>query len=173
MLGAAHHDAIELVRHRPPTAPRNGSADVAHTSGTLWWLADDPLLPQPAREAVAAPDNEVLVSAATAWEIAITKAAGRLEALDDLLGVIEANDFEMLPITPAHALAAGGLPFHHSDPFDRMLIAQARTETLTLVSVDGRFPHYDVGLLQLIQIEKLPPPRARTQAEAASHRSEL
>jgi PIN domain nuclease of toxin-antitoxin system len=82
-------------------------------------------------------------------EIAVKRAAGRLEAPDDLLEAIEANDFETLPITAIHAVLAGGLPAHHSDPFDRMLIAQARAETLTLVSVDGRFPQYDVELLPL------------------------
>lgn len=115
----------------------------------LWWLSDDPLLPAAAGEAIAAPETEVLVSAATAWEIAIKKAAGRLDAPDDLLEVVEANDFETLPINVVHALAAGALPLHHSDPFDRMLIAQARAESLTLISVDGRFPRYDVELLAL------------------------
>jgi PIN domain nuclease of toxin-antitoxin system len=115
----------------------------------LWWLSDDPLLPTAAREAIASPESEVLVSAATAWEIAIKQAAGRLEAPADLLEAVEANDFEMLPITAAHALGAGALPPHHSDPFDRMLIAQARAERLTLISVDNRFPQYDVDLLPL------------------------
>ena len=115
----------------------------------LWWLADDPHLPPAAREAIALPHSEVLVSAATVWEIAIKKAAGRLEVPDDLLEAIAANDFQTLPITAIHAVLAGDLPPHHSDPFDRMLIAQARTETVTLVSVDGRFPQYDVELLPL------------------------
>jgi len=113
----------------------------------LWWLSDDPLLPAVAREAIASPENEVLVSAATAWEIAIKQAAGRLEAPADLLEAMEANNFETLPISVAHALAAGALPPHHLDPFDRMLIAQARTDSLTLISVDSRFPQYDVDLL--------------------------
>ncbi|MHB1444597.1 MAG: type II toxin-antitoxin system VapC family toxin [Acidimicrobiales bacterium] len=115
----------------------------------LWWLSDDPLLPAVAREAIASPESEVLVSAATAWEIAIKRAAGRLDAPDDLLEAVGANDFETLPITAAHALAAGALPPHHSDPFDRMLIAQARAEGLTLISVDDRFPQYNVDLLPL------------------------
>ena len=115
----------------------------------LWWLSDDPLLPTAAREAIVSPESEVLISAATAWEIAIKQAAGRLDAPDDLLEAVEANDFETLPITAAHALAAGALPPHHSDPFDRMLIAQARAEHLTLISVDNRFPQYEVELLPL------------------------
>ncbi len=115
----------------------------------LWWLADDILLPAAAREAIASPDNSIVISAATAWEIAIKKAAGRLEAPDDLIEALDANDFDTLPISAAHALSAGSLPAHHSDPFDRMLIAQARTEGLKLVSVDSRFAHYDVELLAL------------------------
>jgi PIN domain nuclease of toxin-antitoxin system len=115
----------------------------------LWWLADDPHLPQAAGEAIASLDNEVLVSAATVWEIAIKKGAGRLEVPDELLEAVGANDFEILPITAIHAVQAGGLPPHHSDAFDRMLISQARAENLTLVSVDGRFEQYDVDLLPL------------------------
>jgi PIN domain nuclease of toxin-antitoxin system len=114
-----------------------------------WWLADDTLLPAAARDAVVSPDNSIVISAATAWEIAIKKAAGRLDSPDDLIEAVDANDFDTLPITAAHALSAGSLPAHHSDPFDRMLIAQARTEGLTLVSVDSRFARYDVELLAL------------------------
>jgi PIN domain nuclease of toxin-antitoxin system len=115
----------------------------------LWWLADDPSLPPLAADAIANPDVEVIVSAATAWEIAIKRAAGRLEAPDDLLGALDANAFDSLSITVSHAAAAGGLPEHHSDPFDRMLIAQAQTEGLTLITVDRRFPDYEVDLLPL------------------------
>lgn len=116
----------------------------------LWWLADDPSLPDRAREAIADPGTTVLVSAASAWEIAIKRAAGKLEAPDDLLDVIDANGFQGLAITAEHALRAGGLPAHHADPFDRMLLAQATAERLTLVSVDIRFPAYDeVDLLPL------------------------
>lgn len=115
----------------------------------LWWLAADPLLPLAARDAIVSPENEVAISAATAWEIAIKQAVGRIEAPNDLLDTLEANDFDTLPITAAHALIAGGLPPHHSDPIDRMLIAQARAESLILVSVDSRFHQYDVELLPL------------------------
>ena len=115
----------------------------------LWWLAADPYLPTAAGEAIASTDNVVVVSAASAWEVAIKKAVGRLDAPDDLLDALDANNFDTLPITVAHAVAAGGLPTHHSDPFDRMLIAQARAEHLVLVSVDTRFRRYDVELLPL------------------------
>lgn len=115
----------------------------------LWWLADDPSLPPAAGEAIASLDNTVLVSAATAWEIAIKKAAGHLDAPDDLEDALRANDLQALAMTVAHALAAGALPPHHSDPFDRMLIAQAKAEDLVLVSVDRRFCDYEVELLAL------------------------
>ena len=115
----------------------------------LWWLSDDPLLPAAAREAIASPESEVTISAASVWEIAIKKAAGRLDAPDDLVEALATDDFETLPITVAHAVAAGALPPYHSDPFDRILIAQARTNDLTLISIDRRFPQYDVELLPL------------------------
>jgi PIN domain nuclease of toxin-antitoxin system len=115
----------------------------------LWWLADDPALPERAADAISGTDNSIIVSAATAWEIAIKKATGRLEAPDDLLDALDENDFDQLPITALHALTAGNLPAHHSDPFDRMLIAQAQLEGVTLASVDTRFPAYDVELLPL------------------------
>ena len=115
----------------------------------LWWLADDPALPERASDTIANADTAVVVSAATAWEIAIKKAIGRLEAPDDLLDALHDNGFDQLPISAPHALAAGELPPHHSDPFDRMLIAQAQIERAMLVSVDDRFSAYDVELLPL------------------------
>jgi PIN domain nuclease of toxin-antitoxin system len=115
----------------------------------LWWLADDPSLPEGARHAIADPGNSVFISAADGWEMAVKKATGRLDAPDDLLEALDDNDFDTLPITVAHALSAGGLPAHHADPFDRLLIAQTQAEGVTLVTVDRRFSEYDVELLPL------------------------
>ena len=115
----------------------------------LWWLADDPALPRAAAEVVADPVTTAVVSAASVWEIAVKRAAGRLEVPDDLLEVLVAGDFQPLPLAASHPLSARGLPPHHRDPFDRMLIAQARCEGLTLISVDERFAEYDVELLDL------------------------
>jgi len=115
----------------------------------LWWLADDEHLPGRAAATIADPDTEVVVSAASAWEIAIKQAAGRLDTPEDLLDAVAANDFGTLAITADHAMAAGRLPAHHADPFDRMLIAQAQIEGFTLVSVDRRFSEYEVDLLRL------------------------
>jgi PIN domain nuclease of toxin-antitoxin system len=113
----------------------------------LWWLSDDEALPPRAAQVIADSGTVVLVSAASVWEIAIKKAVGRLDAPDDLLDALDASAFDALAITAAHAVAAGELPAHHADPFDRMLIAQARVEGLTLITVDDRFAEYEVNLL--------------------------
>ena len=97
---------------------------------------------------MAAPDNQVFVSAVTAWEIAIKRALGRLKfPIDRFDDILVRMGFDTLPILPAHAIAAGSLPRHHDDPFDRMLIAQARVESLTLVSSDQAVGRYDVPVL--------------------------
>jgi len=97
---------------------------------------------------VAAPDNQVFVSAVTAWAIAIKHALGRLKfPIDRFDDILVRMGFDTLPILPAHAIAAGSLPRHHDDPFDRMLIAQARVESLTLVSSDQAVALYDVPIL--------------------------
>jgi PIN domain nuclease of toxin-antitoxin system len=99
------------------------------------------------RAALASPDNQVLISAVTAWEIAIKRALGRLRfPLDRFADIMQRMGFDALPILPAHAIMAGGLPRHHDDPFDRMLIAQALTENLTLVSLDTAVARYDVAI---------------------------
>jgi PIN domain nuclease of toxin-antitoxin system len=115
----------------------------------LWWLSGDEALPARAAQVIADSATAVLVSAASAWEIAIKKAVGRLEAPDDLRDALDANAFDALAITATHALAAGELPTHHGDPFDRMLIAQARMEGLTLITVDDRFSEYEVDILPM------------------------
>lgn len=114
----------------------------------LWWLAEDPKLGKEAREAVADPSSTVLVSAATVWELAIKAALGKLD-LDgaDLVEEIEANGFIELPMTARHAQAAATLPRHHDDPFDRMLIAQARVEGLTIVTRDSAFGAYGIAVV--------------------------
>ncbi len=98
--------------------------------------------------AVASPDNRVLVSVASGWEIAIKHALGRLVfPVDRFEDVLQQMGFDALPIQVRHAIAAGRLPRHHDDPFDRMLIAQALTEGLTLVSTDPAVARYDVAIL--------------------------
>ncbi len=105
-------------------------------------------LDERARAAIVSPEHHVLVSAATVWEIAIKRSLGRLEFPLERFGeVMERMGFEPLPIHPGHAIAAGGLPRHHDDPFDRMLVAQAQLENLTLVSEDAAIARYDVRTL--------------------------
>jgi PIN domain nuclease of toxin-antitoxin system len=116
------------------------------THALLWWLADEGLNAE-AREAITDPANLVAVSAASAWEISIKKALGKLAAPDDLEQQVQTGGFVSLPISIAHAIAAGRLPRHHDDPFDRMLIAQALAEGLTIVTRDKRFDDYGVALL--------------------------
>ena len=113
----------------------------------LWWLAADPGLSPAARSVIAEGANTVFVSAATAWEMAIKRALGKLIVPDDLEGAVTASGFQSLPITMAHALLAGALPRHHDDPFDRMLIAQAQSEGLTIVTRDAQFSAYGVPIL--------------------------
>ncbi|HTG35633.1 MAG TPA: type II toxin-antitoxin system VapC family toxin [Thermoanaerobaculia bacterium] len=114
----------------------------------LWWLAEDPKLSAGARQAVADPSSIIHVSAATVWELSIKASLGKLD-LDgaDLLEEIEENDFIELPMTARHSLAAATLPRHHDDPFDRMLIAQAKLEGLTIITRDPAFRTYGVPLL--------------------------
>jgi PIN domain nuclease of toxin-antitoxin system len=116
------------------------------THALLWWLDDEGLTTQ-ARDAIADPANLVVVSAASAWEISIKKALGKLAAPDDLAQQVLAGGFLPLPVSIAHGVAAGQLARHHEDPFDRMLIAQAYAEGLTIVTRDKRFDVYGVALL--------------------------
>ena len=112
----------------------------------LWWLGDDERLPTRMREAVADGENEVLVSAASAWEVSIKAALGKLTVPEGLRAELREQGFTELPVTVEDGLAAGALPRHHDDPFDRMLIAQAARRGLQLLTVDRRFGDYDVRI---------------------------
>ncbi len=112
----------------------------------LWWLADDPALSEQARLLIAN-EPEVFASAASAWEIAIKRALGKLESPEDLLAALDEGGIRRLPIEFEHASVAGALPRHHDDPFDRMLVAQAQHEGLTLLTSDARISSYAVAVL--------------------------
>ena len=115
----------------------------------LWWIEDDSKLRADLRATIADPANEVLVSAATLWEAAIKRALGKLRfETPVLLAALNRGGIDVLPIAAEHALAAGDLPRHHDDPFDRMLIAQAIAENLILVSSDAQLRVYPVGLIE-------------------------
>ncbi|HEX2478130.1 MAG TPA: type II toxin-antitoxin system VapC family toxin [Geminicoccaceae bacterium] len=115
----------------------------------LWWIADDPKLRADIRNTVTDPDHDILVSAASIWEAAIKRAVGKLRfETPVLLDTLQRGGLRVLPITAEHALAAGGLPRHHDDPFDRMLVAQAMAERLTLITRDGRLRDYQVAIIE-------------------------
>ena len=115
----------------------------------LWWLADDPKLGEEARNRISDPKSSVFVSAATVWEISIKRTLGKLEVPSDLLSQLELNRFQPLSMTISHAYAAGSLPRHHDDPFDRMLVAQATRESLVLVTSDPRIGLYGIETLNV------------------------
>lgn len=116
----------------------------------LWWLNDDSQLGEKARAAILDERNQVFVSAASGWEIAIKKAIGSLEAPDNLDALVEDEGFSHLPITFFHGEQAGALPAHHKDPFDRMLVAQAQAEGLIVVTKDPEIKKYGVRVMEAL-----------------------
>jgi PIN domain nuclease of toxin-antitoxin system len=116
------------------------------THTVIWWLADDPTLAEETKTLIEE-EPDVYVSSATLWEISIKQAIGKLQEPPDLPRYVREADFRDLPITHDHAVAAGRLPPIHRDPFDRMLVAQARCEGLTVVTRDRHIREYEVELL--------------------------
>ena len=110
----------------------------------LWWLSDDSQLGEKTRRAISNPRNQVYVSAASTWEISIKKTMGKLSAPDDMDAIVEDEGFDKLPITLFHGEQAGLLPEHHKDPFDRVLIAQAQSEGLIIVTNDEKITQYGI-----------------------------
>lgn len=113
----------------------------------IWWFNGDERLGQQARAEIGNSQNEVYVSAASVWEMAIKKQLGKLDAPDDIEQRVELAGFSKLAISMFHAQEAGTLPNHHKDPFDRMLIAQAQITGLIILTKDEHFPKYGVRLL--------------------------
>jgi len=118
------------------------------THALLWWLSDDPSLSAAARRAMAETSNVLLVSAASAWEIATKVRLGRLpgaaELAADFQGFMRREGFTTLDITADHGIRAGLLPGPHKDPFDRMLISQAQAENVPIVTNERTFETYGV-----------------------------
>jgi len=110
----------------------------------LWWLDNPSQLSDAARKAIADADSHIFVSAAVAWEMAIKKSVGRLDFPGNLPDVLSSGDIDVLDINLRHALAVADLPTHHHDPFDRIQIAQANLENLTLITRDKDIRKYDV-----------------------------
>lgn len=117
------------------------------THALLWWLDDDPSLSAEARAAVASRANQVYVSAASWWEAGVKQATGKLRLTDDFEETVLRQPFLPLPLTGRHMLESARLPMIHKDPFDRMLVAQCRSEGLALVSRDQLLAGYGIELV--------------------------
>ena len=116
------------------------------THVVLWWRTDSARLNGAVRRAIGTAEV-AWVSAASGWEVAIKQSLGKLRLDDSFAAMVADSDFQELPVTLAHAEELPALPPHHTDPFDRMLIAQARVEGATVVTHDRQFDGYDVPIL--------------------------
>lgn len=119
---------------------------IVDTQAFLWWVTDDPRLSRRARAAIA--DDHCFVSVASCWEMAIKVSLGKLDmprpVARFLQEQLEVNGFTLLPISLEHTAAVTDLPFHHRDPFDRLIAVQARLEEIPVVSSDTAFKAYGV-----------------------------
>jgi PIN domain nuclease of toxin-antitoxin system len=117
----------------------------------LWFALDSPELSSTARDLIIDAENEILLSVASAWEIAIKVSIGKLTLSQPftlfLPDQLRRNDIELLPVTLPHIQHIATLPFHHKDPFDRMIIAQSLVEKIPLISIDAVFDAYSVQRL--------------------------
>jgi PIN domain nuclease of toxin-antitoxin system len=117
------------------------------THTALWWLAGDPRIAGDAERQLSDETNRVLLSAAVIWEVAIKRSLGKLQAPVDLAATLLGAGAQPLPVTLDHAAAVEMLPWHHRDPFDRLLVAQALTENAAIVSQDERLRGYGVPVV--------------------------
>lgn len=117
------------------------------TNTLLWWRGGSPRLHARVSDQISDPDNDIVVSIASLWEIAIKRGLGKLRFPEDIEEVIAEEEFDLLNITYAHLRVLGDLPRHHSDPFDRLLISQSLAERMPIVTNDRAFAAYEVGLV--------------------------
>jgi PIN domain nuclease of toxin-antitoxin system len=117
------------------------------TNALLWWRDASPQLPSQVHGQIADGRNEIMVSAATLWEIAIKRTVGKLRFPDDFEEVMHQEGFTLLPISFLHLRALEALPTHHRDPFDRLLIAQALADGIPIATSDRAFAAYGVQIL--------------------------
>ena len=113
----------------------------------VWWVTDSPRLTTTCRDAIVDATNEVVVGVGALWELAIKRSLQRLHFPFDFETVLHDENFQVLPISFAHLRALDGLPRHHRDPFDRLLIAQALTEGVPIATSDRRFVAYGVQVV--------------------------
>jgi PIN domain nuclease of toxin-antitoxin system len=137
----------------PPTSPRHSvptdeNPALLDTQAVLWMLARDARLSEAARAVIANRLRQIAVSAVSLWEIAIKRSLGKLTAPIDLGRRLAATgQVDLLPVSPRHAEAVGDLPWHHRDPFDRLLVAQALIEGMAIVSSDAELARYGVTVV--------------------------
>jgi PIN domain nuclease of toxin-antitoxin system len=116
----------------------------------IWFLEGNNLLSKHRRQIVADSNNDIFISIASLWEIAIKISIGKLtltKPLADVIKHIAAEDIEVLLISPEHTLQVSTLPFHHRDPFDRIIISQAQIENLPVMTDDREFGHYGINII--------------------------
>jgi PIN domain nuclease of toxin-antitoxin system len=113
----------------------------------VWFVAADPVLAADVAAAIRDDANSAVVSVASVWELEIKRAKGLLAVPHDAGARLNTAGFDLLDVTLTHVVRAAELPAHHRDPFDRMLVAQAQTEQLTLVTADAALERYDVPLM--------------------------
>ena len=117
------------------------------TNALLWWRMGSPRLSSIASDQISNPDNDIVVSIASLWEIAIKRVLGKLQFLEDFEEVMANEEFNLLSITYAHLRVLGDLPQHHRDPFDRVLISQSFAERIPIVTNDRAFTAYAVEIV--------------------------
>jgi PIN domain nuclease of toxin-antitoxin system len=117
------------------------------THAALWWLSDDPRLGEAASRQLTDATNQLLLSAAVVWEVAVKRSLGKLNAPDGFVAAMLSGGAQAVHISIDHAAAVEHLPWHHRDPFDRVLVAQAQVEGATLVSGDEALAAYGVPVI--------------------------
>ncbi len=117
------------------------------TNAFLWWRDASPRLSAHARDAIGDPDNDILVSIVSLWEITIKRALGKLQFLHDFEHVMAEEEFTLLPVGYPHLRSLDGLPQHYGDPFDRLLIAQSIAEGIPVVTNDPAFARYGAPII--------------------------
>ncbi|MEZ4775546.1 MAG: type II toxin-antitoxin system VapC family toxin [Bacteroidia bacterium] len=120
------------------------------THAVIWFITENASLPVASKEIISNPANRCFVSMATYWEMGIKYSLDRLElknSLERIFEIIEESGFEILPITPEHVLLATQLIHYHRDPFDRMIIGQAKSEGLKIMTKDALFSNYGVDVI--------------------------
>ncbi len=120
------------------------------THALIWALTNPDRLSARAREQIRAESSDVFVSMVSPWEIGIKKSRGNMSPPDDLEAQLDQKRFALLPVSLSHTRAIESLPHHHGDPFDRMLVAQAQVEGLTIVTADRQIARYQVAVLPAI-----------------------